>query len=52
MVYKPKPIDTSQITLPEELRNLTDLLAKNTHDIWARQRQDEPSQPYRWQGGD
>ncbi len=28
MVYKPEPTDTSQITLPEELRNLTELLAK------------------------
>lgn len=34
-MYDPKPIDTSDITLPEELLALTERIAENTHDIWA-----------------
>jgi len=41
MSYQPKPIDTSGVTLPEELRNLKERLAENAHDIWARQRMSE-----------
>jgi len=36
--YKPKPIDTSHVELSADLLELTELLAKNTHDIWAAQR--------------
>jgi hypothetical protein len=36
--YKPQPIDTSAVSLSRELQDLTQLLAKNAHDIWARQR--------------
>jgi len=36
--YTPKPLDTSTVELPAELLELTELLAKNTHDIWAQQR--------------
>ena len=36
--YVPRPIDTSSVELPEELLRLGELLAKNTHDVWARQR--------------
>jgi class 3 adenylate cyclase len=36
--YKPHPIDTSQIKLSEDILELTELLAKNTHEIWAQQR--------------
>jgi len=39
--YKPRPIDTSQITLSEDVLELTELLAKNTHENWARQRLSE-----------
>ena len=38
MNYKPEPIDTSKITLTEEYLKLTELLAKNTHEMWAQQR--------------
>lgn len=34
-MYKPDPIDTSDIVLDEEITKLTDALAKNTHDVWA-----------------
>lgn len=35
MSYNPKPIDTSDITLPEELISLTEKIAENVHDVWA-----------------
>jgi len=38
MPYKPEPIDTSRISLPAELVELTERLAQNTHDIWAQKR--------------
>jgi RyR domain-containing protein len=41
MSYRPKPIDTSRITLPREICDLTERLAENAHDIWATQRMAE-----------
>lgn len=38
MSYKPEPIDTSHVKLPPELMNLSEMLARNTHEIWAQQR--------------
>lgn len=38
MTYVPRPIDTSEIVLPEVLQPLLDQLAENTHDVWAAQR--------------
>ena len=34
-MYIPAPINTDDVTLPEELLALTELLAKNTHELWA-----------------
>ncbi|MBI5774408.1 MAG: hypothetical protein HZA89_11780 [Verrucomicrobia bacterium] len=36
--YNPKPLDTSQFKLTEDILNLTELLAENTHEVWARER--------------
>lgn len=36
--FKPSTIDTSNITLTRELQELVELLAENTHNVWARQR--------------
>lgn len=33
--YTPTPTDTSSIELPEELIELTELIAENVHDVWA-----------------
>ena len=33
--YIPKPIDTSDIELSEELLELTEEMAKNVHDVWS-----------------
>ena len=45
MRYKPDPIDTSKVLLSEDLIELTELLAKNAHDTWARQRMAEGWRP-------
>ncbi len=39
--YKPNPIDTSQVVLPEELTELTEKIAANVHEVWAKGRIDE-----------
>lgn len=38
MTYKPQPVDTSSITLCSDIVDLTERLAKNTHDVWAQER--------------
>lgn len=38
ITYTPKPLDTSSIQLPSSLKNLIELLARNTHDVWAATR--------------
>ena len=38
MKYEPKPIDTSDIELDNEILILAEELAKNNHDIWASER--------------
>ncbi|MCH7727631.1 MAG: hypothetical protein IH991_14280, partial [Planctomycetes bacterium] len=41
MDYTPEPIDTSKVKLPTQLDELLEILAKNTHDLWAKQRIEE-----------
>lgn len=36
--YHPKPIDTSAVKLPLELAQLCDILANQSHEVWARSR--------------
>ena len=38
MAYEPKPIDTSHVSLSDELVELIELLAGNVHEHWARRR--------------
>lgn len=38
MTYQPRPIDTSSVHLAEDLRLLTERLAENAHDVWAKRR--------------
>lgn len=33
--YRPAPVDTSDVILPEELLVLTEKIAENVHDVWA-----------------
>lgn len=37
-MYKPNPIDTSDITLSKDILDLCEKLAKNTHEVWAKGR--------------
>src|SRR4051812_40736363 len=39
--YTPQPIDTSRITLTPEILALTERLAENNHDMWAKRRMAE-----------
>jgi hypothetical protein len=41
MTYQPKPIDTSDVQLSATLLALTEQLAANAHDLYARQRMAE-----------
>lgn len=36
--YVPKPIDTSDVVLPEELMSLVEDMSRNVHDVWAETR--------------
>lgn len=36
--YIPQPVDTTDVQLPEELNPLVEQLAKNVHEVWARNR--------------
>lgn len=40
-MYKPEPIDTGDVILPEKLLELTEQIARNVHDVWAKSRIDE-----------
>lgn len=39
--YTPSPIDVSDVQLPEELKKLSELLAKNVHETWPEARMKE-----------
>jgi hypothetical protein len=41
LVYKPKPINTSQVQLDGGILELTEQLAENAHEVWARRRMAE-----------
>lgn len=34
-MYKPNPIDTTKIDLPEDLLELTEKIAENVHENWS-----------------
>ena len=38
MKYIPQPLDTGSIELSADLLEAIELLAKNTHEVWARER--------------
>jgi hypothetical protein len=41
MSYQARPIDTANIQLPAEIIQLTELLARNAHENWVKQRTSE-----------
>lgn len=41
MIYVPQPVDTVGIELPDELNELSELIARNVHEVWAEGRRKE-----------
>ena len=41
MDYMPKPVDTGDIRIPDELLSLREMIAENVHDVWAVGRMSE-----------
>lgn len=39
--YLPSPMDLSSVKLPESLLQLSELIAENVHEVWAKSRMDE-----------
>lgn len=39
--YVPQPMDTEDIQLPEELDALVEQMAKNVHEVWAKNRMEQ-----------
>lgn len=37
-MYKPEPIDTSDVVLDKDLLELSEKIAANVHDVWAKGR--------------
>lgn len=40
-MYNPNPIDTSDIILSDDILKLSETLAKNVHEVWAKNRLNE-----------
>lgn len=39
--YRPQPVDTRDVVLPESLTPLIETLAENVHETWAKGRMDD-----------
>ena len=39
--YEPRPVDTDDVRLPESLLALTERIAENVHEVWAKSRIEE-----------
>ena len=39
--YIPQPIDTSDVAVDKEIAEISERLAENTHEVWAKGRVDE-----------
>ena len=37
-MYKPNPIDTSDVILSSDIMELCEMLSKNTHEVWSETR--------------
>ena len=37
-MYTPKPINTDDVTVSEDIKALSELLSRNTHEVWAANR--------------
>ena len=41
LVYRPEPVDTSDVIVPEELMGLVEEMSRNVHEVWAKSRMDQ-----------
>ena len=41
LVYRPEPVDTSDVIVPEELMGLVEEMSRNVHEVWAKNRMDQ-----------
>ena len=41
LYYTPEPMDLSSVDLPESLIQLSERIAENVHEVWAKARMDE-----------
>ena len=39
--YTPKPVDTKEVLLPAELKELAEKIAENVHEVWSHNRMKE-----------
>jgi len=39
--YRPEPVDTEGIVVPEELMELVEEMSRNVHEVWAKSRMDQ-----------
>ncbi|MDN0072097.1 RyR domain-containing protein [Bacteroides caecigallinarum] len=39
--YKPKPVDVSDVDLPDSLKELMEQIAENVHEVWSRGRMED-----------
>lgn len=39
--YLPKPIDTSEVEVPEDIKELMEIISQNTHEVWSKGRMNE-----------
>ena len=37
-MYTPKPIDTNDVVLSDDIVELSELISKNTHEVWSANR--------------
>lgn len=39
--YIPQPVNTNDVVLPEELIILSELISKNVHEVWSKNRMEQ-----------
>lgn len=39
--YVPQPIDTSKVIVSDEIKEIAEFLAKNTHEVWSKGKMEE-----------
>jgi len=39
--YIPTPLDTTEVKLPDELLELAEVMSRNVHEVWAKNRIDQ-----------